>query len=152
MQKRTRVAYLAGIAAALGAAASFGGAQVLTSATVETLSPLVVLAIAQAIALVANWGLFSRDVYLDLKEKRRGYAISLLGGTISTVAFVLVVSALKEVSVVIVAPILAGGVPIFTLLLSFLLLRRAEKITAGTFVGAAFVIGGALLVTTTAGV
>ena len=149
MRQRTRVAYLAGIGAALGAAMSFGGAQVLTSATVEKLPPLVVLAVAQTIALAANGVLRSRDAYLDFKEKRRGYAISFLAGMFSTVAFVLVFTALKESSVVIVTPIVAGGVPIFTLILSFILLRRAEKITLGTFVGAALVIGGALLVTTT---
>ena len=151
MRQRTRVAYLAGIGAALGAAMAFGGAQVLTSATVETLSPLVVLAIAQTIALAANGVLFSRDVYRDIKEKRRGYSISFLAGTVSTVAFVLVFSALKEVSVVVVAPIVAGGVPIFSMALSMILLRRAEKMTRGTFVGAALVVGGALLVTTTSG-
>ena len=151
MRQRTRVAYLTGIGAALGAAMAFGGAQVLTSATVETLSPLVVLAIAQTIALAANAVLFSRDAYRDIKEKRRGYGISFLAGTVSTVAFVLVFSALKEVSVVVVAPIVAGGVPIFSMALSMILLRRAEKMTRGTFVGAALVVGGALLVTTTSG-
>ena len=112
---------------------------------------MVVLAIAQTMAMVANGLLFARDAHRDLKEKRRGYAISFIAGTVSTIAFVLVFSALKEASVVVVTPILAGGVPIFSLLLSFVMLRRVEKMTRGTFIGAGLVIGGALLVTTTSG-
>ncbi|MBI2856662.1 MAG: DMT family transporter [Chloroflexi bacterium] len=143
-QKRMWLGYLAGLAAG----ASYGAAQTVGKhVTTEFAPPLVGTAFALLFGLMYISIMFHRHIPRDLSTSpRRGFLWFALSGICSAGGVSLLYFALDNAPLVVVSPVVAIN-PLITLVLAHLLLRRLERITVRTMLGAGLVVLGVLIVT-----
>lgn len=139
---------LAGYAASFGAAASYGTVALLGRMVLRDLAPpLVVTAFSMVFGTLVLAIIFHRQALQDLRmpRPRRAWIFVALAGVSSAWGVTFFFFALNEAPVVLVAP-LAGISPLVSLVLMWVFLRRMERITWQTVVGALLVVTGVVVI------
>ena len=131
-----------GVAFALGAAASYGSAQVLTRQGIGNLAPPLVGTLISLCWGTLGFALLSaRNLGSRGDHFRRGALFFATGGVFSATGVLLMFYALGMGQVVVIAPVLATN-PLFTLLFAAIFLRGVERITPRVILGALLVVSG----------
>ena len=146
---RTDRRYLIGCLTALAAGAAMGGSTVLAKKTLEVYgSPLTVTVLSMTVAMVILFPAFgavaARNPAIRTFDWRSMGLVSV-SGISSTIAIVAQFLAVQRADVVVVVPILATF-PLWTLLLSHLLIARLEQITLRLTIGALLAVAGVVAV------
>lgn len=137
-----------GYMAAIGAGASYGGAQTVGKyVTTEFTTPLVASAFALLFGFLYISILFHRHIRVDIREvsSRAGLVWFSLAGVFSGCGVCLLYFALDGAPLVVVSPVVAIN-PVVTLLLTHLLLKKMEHISFRTILGACLVVTGVIVV------
>ena len=146
---RTDRRYLIGCLTALAAGVSMGGASVLAKQTIEVYgSPLTITLLSMLVAMILLVPPFGATAVRSPAIRawdRKSMGLVLVSGASTTVAVVAQFFALQRADVVVVAPILATF-PLWTLLLSHVLIARLERITLRLTVGALLAVAGVIAV------
>ena len=142
-QRRLLLGYLA----ALGAAFCYGSVTLVARKIVTDFAPpMVGTAFSMLFGTVILGLLVHRHAIVDVpRATRRGLLMVGLAGLASTFGVSFWFLALNESRVVLVAP-LVGTSPLLAIALTHFFLRRLERVTWRTVVGAALVVFGAALV------
>ncbi len=142
LDRRSLLGYLT----ALGAAASYGGSNLVAKAlSQEYGSPLVVAAFAMFFGSLVLSPFTLRESVGAVKNVRAGLGFVALSGLSSAMAVISLYFALERADVVIVAPISSIN-PLVTLLIARLFLERLEQVTRWVLVGTVLVVAGVALV------
>ncbi len=142
IDRRSLLGYLTG----LGAAASYGGSNLVAKAlTQEFGSPLVVAAFGMFFGTVALAPFTARSAVEGLKNSTANLGFVALSGLASAVGVIALYFALEHADAVEVVPI-ASANPLLTLLLVFLFLERLERVTAWLLLGTVVTLAGLFLV------
>lgn len=142
LDRRSLLGYLTG----LGAAASYGGSNLVAkSLSQEFGSPLVVAALGTFFGIIVLWPLAGREVVTGLRTARDGLGLVVLSGLASSLGVISLYFALLRSDVVIVAPI-ASISPLVTLLMAHLFLDKLERVTRWILLGTALAVSGVALV------
>ena len=143
--RRSLVGYLF----ALGAAASYGGTNVIArELTQEYGSPLMISAISLLFGVILLWPLAGQAAVQDLRGSGGDLALvgfAALSGLAAAAAVICLYYALQRAEVVVVSPIVSTS-PLITLLLSKIVIARLENITRRVLLGATLAVMGVLLV------
>ena len=142
-----RRSLLLGYLAALGSAASYGSVTLVARKIVtDYSSPLVATAFTLVIGTVMVGALFHRDVVADAsRTPRRAWLFVALAGCASTWGVTFWFLALDRAPVVLVAP-LTGTYPLVSILLAYLFLKRMERLSWSTLLGATMIVAGVALI------
>ena len=137
-----------GYAASIGSAICYGSVAVVGRKIVgEYAPPLVATAFSMMMGTAMVAALFYRDVNSDLATApRRAWIMVALAGVAAAWGISFWYLALGEARVVLVAP-LVGVSPLVSIVLTHFFLKRLEKVTMRTVLGALMVVGGVALVT-----
>ena len=146
---RTDRRYLIGCLTALAAGAAMGGSTVLAKKTLEVYgSTLTVTVLSMTVAMVILFPAFgavaARNPAIRTFDWRSMGLVSV-SGISTTIAVVAQFFAVQRADVVVVVPILATF-PLWTLLLSHLLIARLEQITPRLTIGAMLAVAGVIAV------
>ena len=142
LDRRSLLGYLTG----LGAAASYGGSNLVAkSLSQEFGSPLVVAAFGTFFGMIVLWPLAGRGALAGLKTAKLGLSFVALSGVASSLGVITLYFALLRSDVVIVAPI-ASISPLVTLLLAHLFLEKLERVTRWLLVGTLLAVSGVGLI------
>lgn len=142
LDRRSFLGYLTG----LGAAASYGGSNLVAkSLSQEFGSPLVVAAFGMFFGIVVLSPVAGRGAIVGLQTARKGIMYVALSGLSSALGVITLYFALLKSDVVIVAPISSIS-PLVTLLLAYLFLDRLESVTRWLLVGTVLAVAGVALV------
>ncbi|MCH8107225.1 MAG: DMT family transporter [Chloroflexi bacterium] len=140
---------LLGYLVALGAAASYGGTNVIArELTLEYGSPLMISAISLFFGVILLWPLAGKAAVQDIRSSAGNMGMvgfAALSGLAAAIAVICLYYALQRAEVVIVAPIVSTS-PLTTLLLAKIFIARLEQITRRVLLGATFTVMGVLLV------
>lgn len=139
---------LLGYGASLLSAAGYGtGAVVGRKIVDDYASPMVATALALVLGSLPLLLLSQRHLAVDVANvPRRAWMMMALAGLASAWGVAFMFLAVNEAPVVLVAPI--GGVyPLFVIILMYLFLKRSERITWQTILGAVLVVGGVAAIT-----
>ena len=143
--RRSLVGYLL----ALGAAASYGGTNVIArELTLEYGSPLMISAISLLFGVILLWPLAGRAAVQDLTGSGgdlRMVGFAALSGLAAATAVICLYYALQRAEVVVVSPIVSTN-PLITLLLAKIFIARLEFITRRVLLGTTLAFMGVLLV------
>ena len=142
-----RRSLLLGYLAALGSAASYGSVTLVARKIVtDYSSPLVATAFTVVIGTFMVGALFHRDVVADAQQTpRRAWLFVALAGCASTWGVTFWFLALDRAPVVLVAP-LTGTYPLVSILLAYIFLKRMERLSWRTLLGAMLVVAGVALI------
>ena len=146
---RTDRRYFIGCLTALAAGAAMGGSTVLAKKTLEVYgSTLTVTVLSMTVAMVILFPAFgavaARNPAIRTFDWRSMGLVSV-SGISTTIAIVAQFFAVQRADVVVVVPILATF-PLWTLLLSHLLIARLEQITPRLTIGAMLAVAGVIAV------
>lgn len=142
LNRRSLLGYLTG----LGAAASYGGSNLVAKGLSQEFgSPLVVAAFGTFFGMLLLWPLAGRGALAGLKTARTGLGFVALSGLASSLGVITLYFALLLSDVVIVAPI-ASISPLVTLLMAHLFLEKLERVTRWVLVGTILAVSGVVLV------
>ena len=140
---------LLGYLFALGAAASYGGTNVIArELTREYGSPLMITAISLLFGVILLWPWAGRAAMEDLRGSGRDMglvAFAALSGLAAAAAVICLYYALQRAEVVMVSPIVSTN-PLMTLLLAQVFIARLENITKRVLLGTTLAVMGVLLV------
>ena len=140
---------LFGYLLALGAAACYGGTNVIAKELTEEYgSPLMISAGSLVFGIILLAPLAGRDALegLGASNGRRGLVLfAALSGLASAVAVIALYYALQREDVVVVSPI-TSAYPLLTLLLARLFISQLERVTKRVIAGAVVTVGGVGLV------
>ena len=141
--RRLVVGYLA----ALGAAFAYGVAALVARKILDDYSsPLVGTAFSMMFGTAIMAVLFHGHALSDsIQAPRRAWLLVALAGCASTWGVTFWFLALNEAPVVLVAP-LAGCSPLVTIALAHIFLRRIERLSWRTVMGAALVVAGVAVI------
>jgi drug/metabolite transporter (DMT)-like permease len=137
-----------GYSASLLSAAGYGAGQMLAGKIVtEYAPPMVATSFGLMLGTLFMLALSARHIPADLgTASRRDWAMVGLAGLSAAGGVAFLFLALDRAPVVVVAPI--GGVyPLFVIVLSYLFLRRSERVTWQTVLGGVLVVGGVAAIT-----
>ena len=135
-----------GYAMAIGAAASYGGSNLVAKALSQEFgSPLVVAAFGMLGGVIVLSPIAGRGALAGLRTARAGWVFMTLSGLASAAAVISLYFALSWSEVVIVSPISSTN-PLVTLLLAHLFLARLEHVTRQLFLGTLLTVLGVVLV------
>jgi len=138
---------LIGIAFGIGAAFAYGVGSVLVKRCINELAPpLVGAAISFLSGTLVLLIITSRDIKAGLPLNRKAVVFMLLSGLGAGLGILSSFFALSLAPVVIVSPIQSTN-PLFTLLWSYLFLRRLERITLRLILGSILIVFGVILIT-----
>ncbi len=136
-----------GTAFSIGAALAYGASSVLIRQGLTDLAPPLVGA---AVSLLSGTLVFliigARDLRASLAQNRKAVGFLLLAGLTASLGIVSSFFALSLAPVVTVSPLQSTS-PFFVMLLSYLFLRRLERITPRLILGSILVVFGAILIT-----
>ncbi len=136
-----------GTAFGIGAALAYGASSVLIRQGISNLAPPLVGA---AVSLLSGTLVFlvirARDLRSNLAQNRKAVGFFLLAGLASSFGIVSSFFALSLIPVVTVSPLQSTS-PLFVMSLSYLFLRRLERITPRLILGSILVIFGVILIT-----
>ena len=141
---------LLGYLAALGAAFCYGSLALVARGgagkiTTDYAPPMVATAFSMLFGTVILGAIVHRHALDDApRTPRRGWLMIALAGCASTWGLSFWFLALSKAQVVLVAPVV-GVEPLVSIGLTRLFLRRLERVTRRTVVGAIFVVGGVAL-------
>lgn len=139
-----RRGFYLGILISFGAAIVFSFGALLTKlAVVSVGSPLVAFVIG---SLTSTGALLPAVKELGVGYRRRDWCILIFAGLSHAIAGLSYWSALKFATVVLVTP-LTQAYPLFTLLLSYLYIRRLENLNLMVILGAVLITTGVILAT-----
>ena len=141
-------AMVLGYAASLLSAAGYGTGAVIGRKIVDNYAPpLVATAMALVLGSLPLLLLTQRHLAGDVANvPRRAWVMMALAGLASAWGVTFMFLAVSKAPVVLVAPI--GGVyPLFVIILMYLFLKRSERITWQTILGAVLVVGGVAVIT-----
>lgn len=142
LDRRSLLGYLTG----LGAAASYGGSNLVAKGLSQEFgSPLVVAAFGTFFGMIVLWPVAGRGALAGLKTARVGLGFVALSGLASSLGVITLYFALLLSDVVIVAPI-ASISPLATLLMAHLFLDKLERVTRWLLVGTVLAVSGVALV------
>ena len=140
---------LIGYALSLGAAASYGGTNLVAKELTQAYgSPLMVTAISLVFGVLLLAPVAGRDALRDVRVAGSDPGFVIFAGLSGLSAGAAVISlyyALERSDVVIVSPIVAAN-PLITLLLAQFFISRLERITREVVYGAALLVGGVIVV------
>ena len=137
---------LLGYVLALGAAASYGGSNLIAKQlSVQFGSPLVVAAFSILFGIIVLLPISGRGAIEGLRTARAGWGFMALSGLAAAAAVIALYFALLRSDVVIVSPI-ASISPLVTLLLAHFFLERLERVTKQLFMGTILAVLGVMLV------
>ena len=141
--RRVLLGYLAGV----GAAFCYGSLALLAKKIVTDFAPpLVATAFSLLFGAIILGILVHRHAIVDLPvAPKRAWLMVALAGVASTWGVTFWFLALDKSPVVLVAP-LVGASPLVSIVLTHLFLRRLERITWRTVIGAMLVVSGVALV------
>ena len=136
-----------GYAAALGAAFCYGAAAVIVRKIVDDYSsPMVGAAFSLLFGTLIIALIFRKTAVTDITAApRRGLGLMVLAGVAATWGVIFWFLAIDSASVVLVAP-LSGTYPLWSILLAHLFLRRIERVTWRTVLGALMLVAGVALI------
>ena len=137
-----------GYLAAIGAGASYGGAQTVGKfVTTEFTTPMVASAFALLFGFLYISILFHRHIPNDIlnPSSKAGLVWFALSGVFSGSGVCLLYLALDRSPLVVVSPVVAIN-PMITLLLTHVLLKRLENISMRTILGSCLVVTGVIVV------
>jgi drug/metabolite transporter (DMT)-like permease len=137
-----------GYGASLLSAAGYGTGAVVGRKIVDDYAPpMVATAMALVFGSLPLLLLSQRHIVSDIGSvPRRAWVMMALTGLASAWGVAFMFLAVNEAPVVLVAPI--GGVyPLFVIILMYLFLKRSERITWQTILGAVLVVGGVAAIT-----
>ncbi|MDA0735255.1 MAG: DMT family transporter [Chloroflexi bacterium] len=135
-----------GYVTGLGAAASYGGSNLVAkSLSQEFGSPLVVAAFGMFFGILVLSPVAGRGAIAGLQTARKGIMYVALSGLSSAMGVITLYFALQRSDVVIVAPISSIS-PLVTLLLAYLFLDKLENVTRWLLVGTVLAVAGVGLV------
>ena len=137
-----------GSGAALASAFSYAaGAVVSSRIVVDFASPMVVSAFSLTFGTVIMAALFNRQAYGDMvRASRKAWLHMALAGVTGAWGVAFFNLALSDSPVVLVAPV-SGAYPLISILLTYIFLKRLEKVSVRTVLGALLVVAGVALVT-----
>jgi drug/metabolite transporter, DME family len=142
LDRRSLLGYLTG----LGAAASYGGSNLVAKSLSEAFgSPLVVAAFGTFFGMLVLAPLAGRGALAGLKTARVGIGFVALSGLAASLGVISLYFALVRSQVVVVAPI-ASISPLVTLLMAHLFLDKLERVTRWLLVGTTLAVSGVALV------
>jgi len=142
LDRKSFLGYLTG----LGAAASYGGSNLVAkSLSQEFGSPLVVAAFGMLFGILVLSPVAGRGAIAGLQTARKGIAYVALSGLASALGVITLYFALQKSDVVIVVPISSIN-PLVTLLLAYVFLDRLENVTRWLLVGTIIAVAGVALV------
>ena len=137
---------LLGYVLALGAAASYGGSNLVAKQlSIHFGSPLVVAAFSIFFGIIVLLPIAGRGAPEGLRKARAGWGFMALSGLAAAAAVIALYFALLRSDVVIVSPI-ASTSPLVTLLLAHFFLERLERVTKQLFMGTLLAVLGVILV------
>ena len=146
---RTDRRYVIGCLTALGAGVSMGGSTVLAKKTIGLYgAPLTVTFLSMMVALIILGPLLGAAATRIAAVRTfdwKSMGLVSVSGVTTTIAIVAQFFAVQRADVVVVAPILATF-PLWTLLLSHLLIARLEQITLRLTIGALLAVVGVIAV------
>ncbi len=135
-----------GTAFGIGAALAYGVSSVLIREGINNLAPPLVGA---TVSLLSGTLVFliirARDLGANLAQNRQSVGFFLLAGLAASFGIVASFFALSLTPVVTVSPLQSTS-PLFAMLLSYLFLRRLERITPRLISGSVLVIFGVILI------
>lgn len=136
-----------GYAAALGASLSYGAVSVIGRKIVGDFAPpLVATSFSLLFGTVLMAAVFHRQASVEVaRVPRRAWAYIVLAGCASTWGLTFLFLGLSKAPVVLVAPA-AGTFPLVSVTLSYVVLRRLERVTWHTLGGVILVVAGVALV------
>ncbi|MFC1943159.1 EamA family transporter [Chloroflexota bacterium] len=136
-----------GMAFGIGAGLAYGVSAVLIRHGVGNMTPpLVGAAISMLSGTLGLFVIGGRGVKASLVENRKAVILMLCAGLAGACGIISSFFALSMAPVVVVSP-LQSTTPIFTLLWSWLFLRRLERITPRLVLGSVLVVAGIAMVT-----
>ncbi len=137
-----------GSLAALASAASYGAGSVVSSKIVaEFASPMVVYSFSLTFGTLIMAALFNRQAYSDMvRAPRAAWLHMALAGVTGAWGVAFFNLALTDAPVVLVAPV-AGAYPLVSILLAYVFLKKFERVSKRTVLGAVLVVTGVALVT-----
>ncbi len=137
-----------GYGLALASAVSYGCNAVLIKWVVsDMVHPLVTVTVATAFGIVVLSAMAGKDLGAVFKGNLRGTTMMALAGLTMTLSGMSFYTALSVAPAVVVAP-LGSTSPLFTLLGSYLFMRKLERVTYFVVIGCLLVVIGGVLVTT----
>jgi drug/metabolite transporter (DMT)-like permease len=144
--ERRRV--LLGSVAALASAASYAAGTVVSSKIViDFASPMVVTAFSLAFGTVIMAAIFNRQAFGDMvRAPRTAWLHMALAGVTGAWGVAFFNLALSDAPIVLVASV-SGAYPLISILLTYIFLRRLERVSVQTVLGALLVVAGVALVT-----
>ncbi len=136
-----------GITFGIVAALAYGLSSVLIKRSLADLAPpLVGAAVALLSGTLVLLVIGARDLRTNLVQNRKGVGFLLLAGISASLGVVSSYFALSLAPVVTVSPLQSTS-PFFVMLVSYLFLRRLERITPRLILGSILVVFGAILIT-----
>ncbi len=142
IDRRSLLGYLTG----LGAAASYGGSNLVAKALTEEFgSPLVVASFGMFFGTLVLAPFTARSAVYGLKNSTGNLGFVALSGLTSAVGVVALYFALERADAVEVVPIAAAN-PLGTLLLVHFFLERLERVTRWVMLGTVAAVAGIVLV------
>jgi uncharacterized membrane protein len=138
-----------GYAAALGAAACYGTLAVLGKKVVSDIAPpLVATSFSMVIGTIILVAIFQQQIRQDLivRPALKGWVFVTLAGVSATWGVTFWYMALNHAPAVLVAPI-ASIHPVFSVLITLIFLRKTERVSMKTVLGAVLVTCGVVIIT-----
>ncbi len=136
-----------GLLAAALAAVCYGFSQFLARQVVTTQAPAMVAAtFAPLVGTIVLASLSTKNMVQDRRAPKKAILIMALAGIAASAGVAFNYLALSRAPVVVVAPLTASN-PLIVLILVHFFLRRMERVTLRTWLGALLVIGGVILIT-----
>ena len=137
---------LMGYALALGAAASYGGSNLLAKELSEQFgSPLMVAAMSLLFGIVALLPLAARGAWEGVRRSGSSFGFTALSGLAAAAAVIALYFGFQISDLVIVSPI-ASVNPLVTLFLAHYFLERLERVTRWLLMGTVCVVVGVILI------
>ena len=140
---------LRGYLFAVAAAAVYGGSQVLGKQIIADVPPLVASAFGLLFGMVLLGVITVPDMRHDLARSNgvpaSAYGWAALAGLASSTGVIMMFLALSRAPVVVVSPIFAVN-PLIAILLAQIFIRRLERLTWRTVIGAMLVVTGVAII------
>ena len=138
-----------GYASAIGAAACYGTLAVIGKKVVTDIAPpLVATSFSMIIGTIILAAIFQQQIRKDIlvRPALKGLLFVALAGGSATWGVTFWFLALNEAPAILVAPI-ASIAPVFSVILTLIFLRKTERVSQKTIIGALLVTVGVVLVT-----
>jgi drug/metabolite transporter (DMT)-like permease len=139
---------LLGYLASFGSAAGYGfGVYFALLVIRDYAPPMTATFFSLLFGLLVMMALFLRPAVADMKvAPRRAWVVVSMSGLASAWGVASIYLAFARVPVVVASPI-SGANPLIAILMTYIFLRRLERVSSRTIVGAALVVAGIGLVT-----